>query len=334
MIAPPDELLACLQTYERFLITAHRSPEGDAIGASLGLALGLRAAGKLCETVNTDGVPAMCRFLPCVDSVLTAPKRDDHEVAVIVDVDNANPARVAAPPESIDRCPVTVVIDHHASSRPSASINWIVPTACAAGELVYRVLERLPGSLTADAARCLYAAIATDTGAFRYRNTSADALRVAAELVALGADPSATARHLFDERSLSSRKLLGLALQKMEWEESTGLSWCALTREDFERSHATDEDTEGIVNFIHGIEGARLGVLFRESADGEIRVSLRATPPVDVSTLAQRFGGGGHALAAGCRQPGPLAAVRERVLSAIREGLPNRESPERRPPYS
>ena len=321
MMQPPDELLACLRSHERFLVTAHRSPEGDAIGATLGLALGLRAVGKVCEAINVDGVPRMCHFLPAIDQVLAAPARDDHQVAIVVDVDTARPERVAAPAEAIARCPVTVVVDHHASSRPSAALNWIEPTMCAAGEMVYHLLTHFPGSLTGEVAECLYAAVATDTGAFRYRNTSAEALRVAAELVRLGADPSLAARHLFEERPLCARRLLGVALHKLEYEEPLGLTWSTLTRADFADSGATEEDAEGIVNFVHGVEGALIGALFRESEGDEIRVSLRATPPVDVAALAQRFGGGGHALAAGCRVPGALDTAKDAVLREARDVL-------------
>lgn len=321
MIRPPDNLVACLREHERFLITSHRSPDGDALGASLALGLALRELGKTCEVVNTDGVPHQCRFLPAADTILRTPRRNDAEVAVIVDVDDSNLERVAAPPASLRRCPVHVVIDHHATGRVDAPIHWIDTEAAATGMLIHRLALLLPDCLTAEVAQCLYAAIATDTGAFRFVNTSAEVLSVAADLVRRGADPSETARHLFEVRPLAARRLLGAALRNLQFEASLGLSWSQLTRADFAACQAADEDVEGIVNFVHGVEDALVGVLFRESEDGDIRVSLRASPPVDVGRFAQAFNGGGHALAAGCRLTGSLTAVRQQILPALREVL-------------
>jgi len=328
MTSPPEALLHCLREGKRFLVTAHRNPEGDALGATLGLALGLRAVGKRCHAVNCDGVPRMCRFMPGAHEVLPKAPAEHCDVAVVVDVDTAKPERVAASEAALAGCGTLVIIDHHASSQPTGDLNWIDPTAAAAGEMVYQILRQFPGSLSPEVALCLYGAIATDTGSFRFRNTSASALQSAAELVALGADPSFAARHLFEERPISARRLLAAGLSKLVWEESRGLSWTSLTRGDYRQAGADDEDTEGLVNFIHGIEGARLGILFRESEGGVVRISLRATPPLDVAELAQEFGGGGHALAAGCRVKGDLATVRDTVLAAARARLDRETSTE------
>lgn len=302
-----------------FLITTHINPDGDAIGSVLALRAALVQMGRECEVVNSDGVPDLCSFLPSHECVVTQPDQSHRDVALILDC--SGPDRIAAPPESLAACDLRIIIDHHQSSQPHADLNWIDPTASATGELIYELIKRLPVEIDETIATALYTALATDTGGFRFTNTTPRVLRAAAELVERGADPHKITYHLFEERSAKASIILGIALSRLQQDCGGRLTWSALDRATFEALNADDDDIENVVNFIRNVRGTEIGILFREGGDGRVRVSFRSNPHYDVSKIAEEFGGGGHRAAAGCRLRTTLDDAVQRVLRRVREVL-------------
>ncbi|HEX8235120.1 MAG TPA: bifunctional oligoribonuclease/PAP phosphatase NrnA [Abditibacteriaceae bacterium] len=301
--APPfDEILAAIEKYHTFLIVAHVGPDGDAIGSGLALQHALRAMGKDAWMISNDAVPPSCRFLPDWDKISGNPPTQPPCV-FILDCDGT-PPRVAAPYHLIENTRHKVLIDHHRTSQPIFDVNWIDPSQSATALMLYQLIKKLPVELNADIAQCLLCGLSTDTGNFRFPNTTPACLHAAADLVELGADPAEVAFKLFDERSFGATKLLGIALQKMECEADGQLTWAALTAQDFDTAQAGDEGSENVVNFLRSVRGARMAIILRERFDetGTVtRVSVRCDPEMRADLFCQKFGGGGHAAAAGFR---------------------------------
>jgi phosphoesterase RecJ-like protein len=301
-IPPYDAIRAAIDKHDKFLIVAHVGPDGDAIGSGLALRLALESLDKKAWVVSNDGVPASCRYLPEWKSVApTAPAQ--APCVFILDCDGTQP-RVAAPYHLVENARHKVLIDHHRTSKPQFDVNWIDPAQPATALMIYKLLQALSIPITADIAQCLLCGLSTDTGNFRFPNTTPESLHAAGELVRLGADPAETAFKLFDERSFGATKLMGIALQKMCSECDGELTWTALTAADFEVAKAGDEGSENVVNFLRNVRGARMAIIMRERFDegGPVaRVSVRCEPEIRADLFARQFEGGGHAAASGFR---------------------------------
>ena len=301
--SPPfSEIHDAIQKHQTFLIVAHVGPDGDAIGSALAMRFALLQMGKEAWVVSTDAVPPSCRFLPDADRVVTAPPTQPQCV-FILDCDGT-PPRVAAPYYLIQDARHHVLIDHHRTSNPIFEVNWIDADQAATALMIYHLFRALQIEITQDIAQCLMCGLSTDTGNFRFPNTTPDCLHAAADLLEVGADLPEIAFKLFDERSLGATKLLGIALQKMESESDGQLIYTALTAHDFEVSGAGDEGSENVVNFLRNVRGARMAIILRERFDetGAVaRISVRCEPELRADLFCQKFGGGGHAAAAGFR---------------------------------
>jgi phosphoesterase RecJ-like protein len=307
------EVLRNIARRERFVLTSHARPDGDAIGSVLACSQILRLMGKETEVVLHDAVPAIYRELPFADSVVQSPYvPEEYDAAIILECDSVQ--RTAL--EGLDGR-FLINIDHHVSGRPFGHINWIDPNACATAEMVFRLAREAGVKLSPDIATCLYTAVVTDTGAFGYSGTTASTFALARELVLAGADPVKIAQDVYFSNPTAKMRLLGAALSKLHREGD--LTWMYVTRNDMERCGAIDEDCEGVANYALGIEGVQVAVFFRELADRRRwRVSLRSKGAVNVAEIAERFGGGGHHCASGCALPGPLSVASERILAQLR----------------
>ncbi|MCL4424838.1 MAG: bifunctional oligoribonuclease/PAP phosphatase NrnA, partial [Firmicutes bacterium] len=219
------------------------------------------------------------------------------------------------------RVALVVNIDHHGTNAGFGQYNYVDVQAAAVGEQIYELLRSMEVDISPAIATCLYTAIVTDTGSFRYESTRESTFRVAAELVRLGAKPAQVAENAFETRSLSSARLLGRALETLELTPDGKVAWLVISRAALEETGASDEETEGIINYARAIRGVEVGLLFRETGDGKVRVSLRSRHQVDVSRVASHFDGGGHPRAAGCTLSLPLNEAREKVITAVRGAL-------------
>jgi len=311
-----EQVLEHIGQRRHFLVTSHTRPDGDAVGSTLALAQILRKMGKTAEVILGDAVPVIYKPLPHAESIIQTSKVNGrYDAAIILECDSVLRTRLHGLDDHF-----LINIDHHASSKPFADVNWIDPTACAVAEMIFRIALAAQVKITPDIATCLYAAVLTDTGAFCYAPTNSCTFELAKTLVEHGADPARIAQSIYFANPTSKMRLLGAALSNLHREGV--LTWMAVTRNDMDRAGALEEDCEGLVNYALGIAGVEVAAFFRETADGRVRVSIRSKGAVNVADMAEKFGGGGHACASGFSVPGPLAAAEARVLSELRGKLP------------
>jgi phosphoesterase RecJ-like protein len=319
-----------IRAHQRFLLTTHVDPDADAIGCEVALAEILRGLGKETAAWNMSPTPRACRFLDPEGAIRTWSGRDADllqwaEIAVILDTNSwsqLGEVGAAVRTAGIPR----VVIDHHRGGDPD--IGDVVasdPTAAATAVLLLDLARALaPGgvALSPRSATALFAALLNDTGSFRFANADPRAFETAAALVRAGARPAEVYREVFERKSWGRARLLPLALASVRSDAGGRVAWMTLTREMFRQAGATDEDADRFVDEIRIIRGVEACAVFRETEAGEVKATLRSAGSVDVQSVASRFGGGGHRLAAGATLPGPIDAAAARVVSALKSGLP------------
>lgn len=305
---------------ERFLITSHRNPDGDAVGSCLALAAGLTELGKSCVVANSDGVPMNMAWLPLAEQVQMAVEAD-HGCDTVVLLDCGAIDRTGLSAEALHAGHTLVNIDHHPGNPLFGTTNWVDPGACATAELVYQVLQALPAPIGYGAATAIYTGILTDTGCFRFSNTSARAFQIAAEMVAKGVDPSWVAQLVYDQQPIGRLRLLSLVLDTLELSPRDKVASALVTREMFHRTHTGVEDVEGFVNHTRSLCGVEVGLLLREEAPRRYRVALRSKGRVDVSAIARLYGGGGHHNAAGATVDGEPETIQRELFTHVEEAL-------------
>ncbi|HEX4823401.1 MAG TPA: bifunctional oligoribonuclease/PAP phosphatase NrnA [Candidatus Polarisedimenticolaceae bacterium] len=309
----PTEHRAFADLVERarvFVLVTHLNPDGDAIGSQVGLGRYLQSIGREVRLINQDATPKELAFLEFDGPAGEAydPARHDgflDAADAIVLVDNSAPdrlGRMEAP--ALARVAKTFCIDHHPSRETPWAENVIDTTAAATALLVYELLrarEYTPDRAAADA---LYSGLATDTGFFRFNSTSPRALRVAADLLELGADPTRCYREVFERNSPAYTRLLGRALAGLSLSDDGRVGSVAVTLAMVEACGAAGVDTSEVTTPVLAVDGVRLAILFRELPEGKVKVSLRSKGAIDVQQLAAEFGGGGHRNASGIVLPG------------------------------
>jgi bifunctional oligoribonuclease and PAP phosphatase NrnA len=306
-----EQVLQAIRSRHRFVVTSHARPDGDGIGSALACGQILRLMGKDAEVVMYDGVPRIYQGLPFADRAIKAEGVPPNEAVILLECDGTRRAQLAG----LDQC-FLINIDHHVSGRNFGHINWIDPSVMATAELVYRLARLACVPVDRDIATCLYTALMTDTGSFMFEGTNEQTFTVARELVLAGADPAQCARQIYFGHSTAKMRLLGAALSNLHREGP--LAWIWVTREQMERFGAREEDCEGLVNYALSMADVQVAIFFRELPQGRYRVSLRSKGSVNVSTVAEHFGGGGHKCASGCSLEGPLAIAVSRVVERLR----------------
>jgi bifunctional oligoribonuclease and PAP phosphatase NrnA len=305
-----DRVLQAIRERRRFVVTSHARPDGDGIGSALACGQILRAMGKEAEVVMHDGVPRIYQNLPFADRAVQADSVPSNDGVILLECDSVRRTLL----EGLEQC-FLINIDHHVSGRNFAHINWIDSSVMATAELVYRLARRACVPVDRDIATCLYTALMTDTGSFMFEGTNEHTFTVARELVLAGADPALCARQIYFGHSTAKMRLLGAALSNLHREGP--LSWIWVTQEQMQRFGAREEDCEGLVNYALSMADAQVAIFFRELPDRRYRVSLRSKGEVNVSTVAEYFGGGGHKCASGCSLDGPLALAVSRIVERL-----------------
>jgi bifunctional oligoribonuclease and PAP phosphatase NrnA len=309
-----QDVLRQIEQRDRFVLTSHARPDGDAIGSALACCQVLRAMGKQADVLLHDGVPRVYRSLPFADQVVQADRvGGNYQAAIILECDSIHRTRL----EGLENR-FLISIDHHVSGRPFADVNWIDPQAVATGEMVFRLAREAGTQLSPEIATCLYTALMTDTGSFMFQGTNEHTFGLARELVLAGADPSHCARSIYFAHSVAKMRLLGEALRNLNTEGHIGWTW--VTQEQMERCGAKEEDCEGLVNYVLSIGEVEIAAFFRELPEGRFRVSLRSKGQLDVAQVAESFGGGGHRCASGCSVAGPLSLAVQQILESLRRG--------------
>ncbi|HEY8462521.1 MAG TPA: bifunctional oligoribonuclease/PAP phosphatase NrnA [Bacillota bacterium] len=306
-----------ISNYQRFLISCHVHPDGDAIGSLLALGLYLKASGKQVEMVCSDGVPTVYRFLEG-SSLIKTTFNPGSQPEILICVDCAEKDRAALPAE-VWQIPGLIVVnlDHHITNTGFGQLNIVDSQAAASGELIFRLLQQ-GGAINPQIAVALYTAIATDTGFFRYESTSAYTLETVSGLVKdYQVNPAKIAEKVHEQKSYNSLRLLGELLCGLQVGLDGKVAWIMLDQALLNRYPVENEETESYVNYARSIDGVEIGILFKELKPNEFKISWRSTEAVDVSKLAAHFGGGGHARAAGCNINGTAEMVVRTVLDFV-----------------
>lgn len=318
-----ESLAQLLQQHDRIGVISHFRPDGDAIGSSVALALALKAMGKEVHLWNEDGVPARYAFLEGAELMEPLPAAWPEGMGLLICVDAGDWKRLGdAAMAAMEVAPVKVNIDHHDTNSRYGDVNIVEGGVAATGFVLYRMFREFGVEITSAIATALYVAISTDTGSFQYSSTTPEVMRAAADLIGAGVDVQDVNRRVYQEIPLTTLIVNREVLNHMVVEEHGMLSHYTMEGGTRERLGITMEDTKDLVDIIRVIQGVKASVIFEQLDDGRVRASLRSKDPrVNVAEVAQRFGGGGHCMAAGIRMRGELADCRERVLAALREVL-------------
>ncbi len=310
-----EEVVRELGARPAFVMVSHVKPDGDTLGAGLALGLALRSLGKRVHYFQQDPVPRNLRFLPDADKVTRDVPADLPPDALWVFCDMADSSRAGEFLPQLERRNM-LDIDHHLANARFGGLNYIIETECSTGTCVLRILRALGTPLTPEIATCLLTTIMTDTGGFMHANTTADVLRISADLIEHGADREAITNEIYANKRLAAIKVLGASLERLRLEKDGRYCWSVVDDAMLAAAGADGEDTEEIVQHLREIEGVEVAALFK-AYDGDLRVSLRSNGRVNVQKAAGRLGGGGHFRASGLTYNGGV----EQAIDAVRGAL-------------
>ena len=317
--SPVEEIIEVLRKAPKVALFSHVSPDGDCIGSMLAMGLALEKLGKEVFFYNPDKVPGNLRFLPAAARISRELPNPLPQTWVFVDCTDLQRVHLAL--SQIPSETMVLNLDHHISNQFFGDLNWVDAQACACGELAVTLITQLGIKIDRDMATNLYTAIVTDSGCFQYSNTTAQTHRLTAELLDTGLDLSGIHHNLFDQKPLAQLRLLQYALDSLEIHAEGQLAIVSLCLEDFQKSGAAQELSEGLVNHIRSIAGVEVAVLLKEVGPQEIKGGLRSNQWLNVNEIAAQFGGGGHKRAAGCTLGVPMTEAKQSIRSAIEEAL-------------
>ena len=304
-----------LRSNDRFIVTTHENPDGDALGSLLAMTFALRELGKAADMYLFGEVPIPNEYEFMDFAGIVRGPNPDSSGQVVVALDCANERRLGPETALLEKAQLVVDIDHHHDNTRFGKVNLIVGHASSTGEILADVFQELGLGLTPAIAEALYIAVVTDTGRFQYANTTAKALRLAAELVEAGADVHRVFQGVYENVAFAKLKLVARALENAEVFEGGRVVVSHLEREDFEHAGAEEPYSEGIIDYLRAVEGTELAALIREppTANGPThRISLRTTEAdLDVSAIARKSGGGGHRQAAGFSSEASIEEITE-----------------------
>ena len=320
MTRPLDGVMSALCAAKSIALVCHISPDGDTVGSALAMRLGLMAMGKEVALYCQDKIPDVLRFLPGAEN-FRMPEDADKPADLLLCLDVSDEKRMGRCNVLLAKAACTAQVDHHGTNTRYCQENAVDGTAPANCLIIYELLQRLGCTITPEIALCLAVGLSTDTGHLVYGSTTPEAYRVMGELVEAGAPIADAYRRLYRERPPRQVALLAKALESLTFHEEGRITSIRLTQKDFADCGALSEDAEIIVNYGLDVLGVRMCVFAREQADGSIKLSLRAVEPHKVSTVAQSFGGGGHAQAAGATVQLPLDEAIDRVVARMKEEL-------------
>ena len=312
-----SQVVELIENKQNFAITTHVRPDGDGIGSSLGLCWLLRSLGKQAEVIVSDGIPASYHSLPGADEIIKVSEVNGKYDAVFViecsDVERPNIKNLENQ--------FTVNIDHHTTCEYFGTINWIDATASAVGEMIYNLCKAIGGRISKEIAECLYMALVTDTGSFHFPNTTERTLKVASELVKAGVKPAQISEAVYNSYPWSRIELMSQVLSTVKRDASGRVAWMRQTLEMRETTAMADGDNNGFVNIPLAAKEVVASVYMREVRPNFYRVSIRSKGNINVARIAEKFDGGGHKNAAGCRVEGDWDECESRIVAAIIEAV-------------
>ena len=312
-----SQVVELIENKHSFAITTHVRPDGDGIGSSLGLCWLLRSLGKDAEVIVSDGIPQTYDSLPGADEIVQiAEVNGKYDAVFVIECSN-----IERPNLKNLETQFTVNIDHHATCEHFGTINWIDPTASACGEMIYNLCKAIGGRISREIAECLYMALVTDTGSFHFPNTTERTLKVASELVKAGVKPAKISEAVYNSYSWSRIELMRRVLSTVKRNAAGQVAWMRQTLEMREESGMADGDNNGFVNIPLAAKEIVASVYMREVRPEFYRVSLRSKGTINVARVAEKFGGGGHKNAAGCRVEGDWDEREREIVAAVSEAV-------------
>lgn len=310
-----------MRRHKKFLITGHINPEADAVGSQLALAGLLKRLGKKVLIVNEDPPPDSCNFLPDAKSIklLRNIKKNNFkkpDCAIVLDCPVLE--RVGGVADLITDGVTIIDIDHHISNERYGDINWIDLKAAAVGEMIFEIFRKLKMKLSKDEATQLYTAILIDTGSFRYSNTTPKTHEIAAALMKYNLDTDGIFEKLFELKSYPAMRLLGFSLSTIKKSADGKIVWFWLTRKMLKTAGAKFDDAENFINYARAVKGVKVAIFLKEANEkGKIQVSFRGKSGYDVNKIAAKFGGGGHARAAGCTIASTPKSAEKKIMREV-----------------
>ena len=312
-----EEIGAVLRSQETFAILSHVRPDGDALGSQLGLGLSLSKLGKTVMVRNEDGLLEKYSFLPGGEFLQT-PLSEPQDFDVAIALDTATQSRLGTATSLVRSAKTWINIDHHPSNPRYGDLVYIDSNAPATGQILFELIQSQGLPMDAAIAENLFVAISTDTGSFQYPNTTARTFEIGAELLRCGVNVGRVSQLLYESYPRRRAELLRELLGTMRFEGGGKVASFSLSLQTAAKLGAKPEDNEGLIDHIRAIQGVIVAVFFEELLEGKVRVSMRSkSDAVDVGAICEKFGGGGHKLAAGARVRGTLAEVEEKILKEI-----------------
>jgi len=303
---------------QKFLITSHQRLDGDALGSELALYLLLKNLGKKAVVYNQDSTPEHYRFLPAAETIIHyLDDTGQYDAAFILDCSELE--RVGEQAEKIGGIKTLINVDHHISNTGFCEITLLDAKASSTGELLFRLIQEMNSQLSKDICTNLYAAILTDTGGFRYSNTTQEALTAAGKLVENGADPQWISENIYESDPPEKLMLLAKTMETLSLDLDKKIGSLTVTLKNLQETNSSLEQTDGFVDIPRSIKGINISVLYTELGNNFFKLSLRSKGKVNVEKVAKRFGGGGHMNAAACRIQGDIHTVKRLVLETIEE---------------
>lgn len=315
-----NRIIALINEANMIAVLPHVSADGDALGSSLALALALKAINKQATVYIEEEIPSSYSFLPGKELVQVYNEKPDKYELVLA-LDTGDLERLGKRVSIFREADRTVNIDHHTTNTEFAQLNLVKTNSSAVGEIIYQIIKMMGITLDRDMATCLYVAISTDTGGFRYSNTTPITHQIAADLVNNGVNVADISQIVFETTSLPKVKLMGKVIENLELLENGKLAFVYVTDDMLKSSDAGEEDCDGLVNIGRNIEGVEVSVLMRQRGDDEFKINFRSKTYVDVSRIANMHSGGGHVRAAGCTVKGNMNEIKSALTKEIREVL-------------
>jgi bifunctional oligoribonuclease and PAP phosphatase NrnA len=313
-----EQIGQVLRENQSFAVLSHVRPDGDALGSQLALGLSLKKLGKDVRIWNEEGMLGKYSFLPDAN-LLTKPPAEPEDVDVAMALDTAIQNRLGNTVAAIRSAKLWINIDHHPSNPGYGDLVYIDPNAPATGQILYELItsQKLPIDIAI--AENLYVAISTDTGSFQYPNTTARTFEIAGELVCAGVDVGRVSQLTYENYPRRRVELLRDLLGTMRFDADDRVATFSLSLSTATKLGVLPEDNEGLIDHLRAIRGVIVAIFFEELPDGKVRVSMRSkTEKVNVCAICEKFGGGGHVLAAGARVRGTLAEAEEKILEEVR----------------
>ncbi|MFD2116783.1 bifunctional oligoribonuclease/PAP phosphatase NrnA [Paenibacillus yanchengensis] len=319
-----QQALDFMKRADQFLVVSHVQPDGDAISAQLTIGWLLSKLGKSAIFMNESELPSRLQFLHQFEQIERySNEENDVKYGNVITVDCADFKRIGAVSNLFAEQVNILNIDHHPTNNGFGQVNVIRADAAATVEVLYDLIALAGFSLDLNCATAIYTGLLTDTGGFRYSNTSAKVMQIVSHLLHLGVNGSQISDLLLEKMTMAKLQLLRLSLSRLTFDDKQQIGWVYILQTDMESTGAVSEDVEGIVNYALNVDGVQVGILFKEAEDGSIKASIRSAGLVDVAHIAQQFGGGGHKRAAGCRLEGDLNKAMNELLVEVRKAVVN-----------